>query len=120
MISAVIKSESLTADDILPDLALALACNCVGDSSGLYEWYEPLVDSGKLSSIVIYLNDSVSVIIGKDYSDLVRMPHLAVLYRGKWIGDFSVEDSYKFVYDESGDKPKLTPLLTADLRTRVF
>lgn len=102
MFSAVLDSKSLTAAEVLPDLALALACNCVGDSSGLHEWYEPLVDSGELSSIIVYLNNSSFVIKGKDYSDLVDMPHIAVLFKGEWIGDTSVVDEFKFDYNELG------------------
>lgn len=100
--TAIVDSESLTAEEILPDLALALACNCVGDSSGLFEWYEPLVDSGQITSIIVFLNDSAYVIKDKDYSDLVDMPHIAVSHRGEWIGDTSVDDSFKFVYEELG------------------
>lgn len=100
MITAIVDSSSLTAEDVLPDLALALACYCVGDSSGLYEWYEPLVDSGELSSITICLNDSTFMIKGKDYSGLADMPHLAVLFEGEWIGDTSVSEQCMFNYIE--------------------
>lgn len=118
MLSAVINSKTLTVEQVLPDLALALACNCVGDSSGLQEWYEPLVDSGELSSIVVFLNDLAYVIEDKDYSDLVSMPHIAVLYHGEWIGDPTVDESFKFVYEELGVTSGSA--LVDDLKSRVF
>lgn len=119
MLSAIITSETLTVDDILPDLALALACYGVGDGSGIEEWYEPLLRAGKITHIVVYLNNKAYVLKGRDYTDLAEMPHICVQYKGEWIGDKSVTDEYKYIYDESQPKPKLIQL-TALNKTRIF
>lgn len=119
MLSAIVTSKTLSGQDILPNLAVALACYCEGDSSCLHEWYEPLCESGEISSIAVYLNNRAYIIKGTDYSDLVNLPHIAVKYKGEWIGDTSVSDDFKFIYDESGSEPKLLAL-QSDLHTKVF
>lgn len=119
MLNAVIKGTDLSVAEVLPDLALALACNCVGDSSGLVEWYEPYVDSGQISSVIVCLNEATFTIKGKDYSELAAMPHIAVKYRGEWIGDSSVDNDHRFIYDESKAVPVLLALAD-DIKTSVF
>lgn len=119
MFSVAIEGSKLTAEDITPDLALALACNCVGDASGLEEWLEPLFESGDLVSVVVFINKSACVLSKGCYHSLVDMPDIAVKFRDEWIGNTSVEDDYKYIYDESGEKPQLYPLAD-DKKTNVF
>lgn len=119
MLSAIINSNTYKVEDILPDLAVALACYCEGDSSGMHEWYEPLVDAGDITSIVVYLQGRAYIVKNKDYSDLAYMPHIAVFYKGDWIGDTTVSSNFKFIYDESEDKPRLIEA-ESNLKTTVF
>lgn len=122
MLRAILTSKTLTADDILPDLALALACYGVGDGSGIEEWYEPLYNSGEIKHLIIYLKNRPYVLKSMDYTDLATMPHICVYYKNEWIGDQTVADEFKFIYDESGTKPKLLQLTQVESvdKTTVF
>ncbi len=116
---AEIKTTKLKIGDILPDLALALASYTSGDASGFYEWYEPLVESGELVKVELHIDGKIFTLEGKDYSGLAEFPSIAVLHRGVWVGDKTLDAAHKFIYDESGDYPVLVSY-REDLTTKVF
>lgn len=91
----------LNEREIQASAILALACYSAGDASGFQEWYEPLLAAKVLSGLYIILNlDNVYVITGTDYSNLSKLPQIAVLYHNEWIGSSDASEDYRFVIDE--------------------
>lgn len=120
MISIKALNSSLSDEEVQASAILALACYSAGDASGFQEWYEPLLDAGKLSGLTIVYNSKPFLISGKTYADLADFPPVAVLYRGEWIGAENPADDCQFIIDETKSTPKVIPYSIRTESTNMF